>query len=47
VHVWRIVKEVMIDAGIPDPPHRTCKGLRRGFGINATTNGVQLNMLKK
>lgn len=47
VHVWRIVKEVMIEAGIPDAPHRTCKGLRHGFGINATTNGVQLNMLKK
>jgi len=47
VRVWQIVKEVMIEAGIPDAPHRTCKGLRHGFGINATTNGVQLNMLKK
>ena len=37
----------MIEAGIPDAPHRTAKGLRHGFGINATTNGVQLNMLKK
>lgn len=45
--VWRIVKNVMIEAGIADAPHRTCKGLRHGFGINATTNGVQLNMLKK
>lgn len=45
--VWQIIKDVMIEAGIPDAPHRTCKGLRHGFGINATSNGVQLNMLKK
>ncbi|MBL4893006.1 MAG: site-specific integrase [Rhizobiaceae bacterium] len=47
VHVWRIVKSVMIEAGIPDAPHCTPKGLRHGFGVNATTSGVQLNMLKK
>ena len=47
VRVWQIVKGVMIDAGIADAPHRTTKGLRHGFGINATTNGVQLHMLQK
>lgn len=47
VRVWQIVKGVMIEAGIADAPHRTVKGLRHGFGINATTNGVQLHMLQK
>lgn len=45
--VYQIVKEVMVSAGIPDGPHRTCKGLRHGFGVNATVHGVQLNMLRK
>jgi integrase len=47
VSIWRIVKGVMIDAGIPDAPHRTAKGLRHGYGINATANGIQLHMLQK
>ncbi len=47
VRVWQIVKDVMIEAGIPDAPHRSPKGLRHGFGVNATTNGVQLHMLQK
>lgn len=47
VRVWQIVKGVMIEAGIPDAPHRSPKGLRHGFGINATTKGVQLHMLQK
>ena len=37
----------MIEAGVPDGPHRTPKGLRHGFGINATVCGVPLNMLSK
>jgi len=45
--VWQIVKRIMIEAGIPDAPHRSPKGLRYGFGINASVNGVPLNMLKK
>lgn len=47
VSIWRIVKAVMVDAGIPDAPHRTAKGLRHGYGINATANGIQLHMLQK
>jgi integrase len=31
----------------PDAPHRSPKGLRHGFGINATVNGIPLNMLQK
>ncbi|MFK7910449.1 MAG: tyrosine-type recombinase/integrase [Akkermansiaceae bacterium] len=47
LRVWQIVKNVMIEAGIPDGPHRSPKGLRHGFGINATVNGIPLHMLQK
>lgn len=47
VRVWQIVKTIMIEAGIPDAPHRSPKGLRHGFGVNATVNGIPLNMLQK
>lgn len=35
VRVWQIVKRVMMEAGIPDAPHRSPKGLRHGFGVTA------------
>ena len=44
---WQIVKAIMLEAGIPTGPHRSPKGLRHGFGINATVSGVPLNMLSK
>ena len=47
VRVWQIVKEIMITAGIPDGPQRSPKGLRHGFGINATVNAIPLHMLQK
>jgi len=47
VRVWQIVKRIMIEAGIADAPHRSPKGLRHGFGINATVNGVPLHMVQK
>lgn len=47
VRVWQIVKDVMIAAGISDAPHRSPKGLRHGFGINATVNGIPLHMVQK
>lgn len=47
VPVWQVVKSVMIEAGNPDTPHRKCKGLQHGYGINAVLNGVSLNMLRK
>jgi integrase/recombinase XerD len=47
VWVWQIMKRVMIEAGIPDAPHRSPKGLRHGFGINATVNRVPLHMVQK
>ena len=45
--LWQIVKRIMIEAGIPDAPQRSPKGLRHGFGINATVNGIPLHMLQK
>jgi integrase/recombinase XerD len=47
VHSWRMVKEVMIQAGIADGPHQSAKGLRHSFGVHATVSGVPLNMLCK
>lgn len=47
VRVWQIVKHIMIEAGLPDAPHRSPKGLRHGFGINATVHGVPLHMVQK
>ena len=39
VRVWQIAKRIMIEAGIPDAPQRSPKGLRHGLGINAAVNG--------
>ena len=47
VRIWQIVKRVMIEAGIPDAPHRSPKGLRHGFGVHATVQGVPLHMLQR
>ena len=47
VRIWQIVKRIMTDAGIPDAPHRSPKGLRHGFGVNATVQGVPLHMLQR
>ena len=47
VRVWQIVKRIMIEAGIPDAPQRSPKGLRHGFGVNAAVNGIPLHMLQK
>ena len=47
VRVWQIVKRVMIEAGIPDAPHCSPKGLRHGFGVHATVQGVPLHMLQR
>lgn len=47
VRVWQIVIRIMIEAGIPEAPQRSPKGLRHGFGINAAVNGIPLHMLQK
>lgn len=38
---------MITEAGISDGPHRTAKGLRHGYGINAIVAGMLLNMLSK
>ena len=43
---WTRVCEVMKAAGISGP-HATPKGLRHGFGVNATVNSVALNKVQK
>ena len=44
---WRRVKEVMQAAKIGDGPHASPKGLRHGFGVNAVSRGIPLNMVQK
>lgn len=47
VRLWQIDKRVMIEAGIPDAPHPSPKGLRHGFGINVTVNDIPMHMVQK
>ncbi len=46
-YAFKLIKELMVDAGIPDGKHRSPKGLRHAFGVNAVVKGVQLNMIMK
>lgn len=46
-YAFKLIKQLMIDAGIPDGKHRSPKGLRHAFGVNAVVKGVQLNMIMK
>ena len=47
VRGWQIIKGIMEAADITDGPHRTPKGLRHAYGINAIGKGVPLNILQK
>jgi len=47
VRGWQIIKGIMEAADIADGPHRTPKGLRHAYGINAIGKGVPLNILQK
>lgn len=44
---WRLVKNVMHQAGIPEGLHATPKGLRHGFGLHAIRCGVPLNLVQR
>lgn len=44
---FRRVQEVMDAAGIQDGPHACPKGLRHGFGVQAVSRGIALNMVQK
>jgi len=46
-YAFKLIKELMVDAGIPEGKHRSPKGLRHAFGVNAVVKGVQLNMIMK
>jgi integrase/recombinase XerD len=54
-HLWpwsrmtafRRVQEVIAAAGIPDGPHACPKGVRHGFGVQAVSRGIALNMVQK
>ncbi len=44
---YRKVLDVLEAAGIEDGPHKTPKGLRHGYGINAVLKGVPVTSLRK
>src|SRR4051812_28765379 len=44
---FRRVQEVIAAAGIPSGPHACPKGLRHGFGVQAVSRGIALNMVQK
>lgn len=46
-HAHTIVKGLMIEAEIMPGRHRTAKGLRHAYGVNAITKGIPLNMLQR
>ncbi len=43
----QIIKPLMIEAGITPGPHRTSKGLRHAFGVNAVMKNIPLNKLQQ
>ncbi len=46
-HAYEIITRLMKDSGIEEGKHRTPKGLRHAYGVNAVSKGVQLNMIQK
>jgi len=47
-NAWRIIKRVMVEAGIDGTlPHSTAKGLRHAYGIHAIASGVPVTELQK
>ncbi len=47
-NAWRIIKRVMIEAGIDSAlPHATAKGLRHAYGIHAISSDVPVTELQK
>lgn len=46
-HAYEILKNLMIISGVPPGNHRSPKGLRHAYGVNAISNDVPLNMLQK
>lgn len=46
-HGYNVIKNLMIESGIVDGTHRTPKGLRHAYGVNAISNDIPLNLLQK
>ncbi|HZJ21187.1 MAG TPA: site-specific integrase [Pricia sp.] len=46
-HAYEIIKKLMVVAGISPGSHRSPKGLRHAYGVNAISNDIPLNMLQK
>ncbi len=47
-HAWKIIKDVMSEAGIPEgAPHAMPKGLRHAYGIHAIQSGIPVTQLQK
>ncbi len=44
---FRRVQELIAAAGITDGPYACPKGLRHGFGVQAVSRGIALNMVQK
>lgn len=44
---WRLIKDLMKEAGIAPGIHATPKGLRHGFGLHAIRSGVPLNLVQR
>ncbi len=44
---YRKIMDVLDAVGIEDGPHKTPKGLRHGYGINAILKGVPVTSLRK
>ncbi|RLJ98804.1 tyrosine-type recombinase/integrase [Tenacibaculum discolor] len=46
-HAYELIKKVMLEAEISEGKHRSPKGLRHAYGVNAILKGVPINMLQK
>lgn len=46
-YAYRVIVNLMIDSNIEEGKHRTPKGLRHAYGINAISNDIPLNLLQK
>jgi integrase len=46
-HAYELMTGLMVEAGIPEGPHRAPKGLRHAYGVAAIGKGIPLNMLQK
>jgi len=46
-HAFELIRKMMVEAEIPEGKHRSPKGIRHAYGVNAITKGIPINMLQK